>query len=394
MRPEYTEEPCVTNDADYYAALTRDEVLDVRMMPGKGKGVILMSDVADQDLVITERALVCAQNLDQMQEGVKCCAATLVSLETPRENLRRVAPALQAETLPVEDKFKTPETVACANAAKGCPTLFCSAAKRDEAYARFHKVLCKGLMSEAQRAAYKDFAECDWIQGGVDYSDTFHLALHVMAIMFSGLHRNETLEEATKPFAFLISCPWERFTFDYLLTGNDVDDDSTTKEETLSKAMRLMRGVFNVGEDNELLTEHRLTRLLGAILLNGQERTPTSPWGLYVSWLSKNAPRSEYKSMKAFSRTNPDLSTSVKGQGIYRVCSCFNHSCVPNIQVSYGDDNDETLLVYALRDIKKGEELCISYIDEDADFKTRQEQLKDHYLFTCACPKCTEDAAR
>ena len=50
--------------------------------------------------------------------------------------------------------------------------------------------------------------------------------------------------------------------------------------------------------------------------------------------------------------------------------------------------------MHAIRDIKKGEELCISYIDEDADYQVRQEQLRDHYLFACICPKCNADAAR
>ena len=64
----------------------------------------------------------------------------------------------------------------------------------------------------------------------------------------------------------------------------------------------------------------------------------------------------------------------------------FVNHCQPP-QVSYGDDNDETLIVHALCPIKKGDELCISYIDEDAELKVRQEQLLDHYLFKCTCVK-------
>lgn len=42
----------------------------------------------------------------------------------------------------------------------------------------------------------------------------------------------------------------------------------------------------------------------------------------------------------------------------------------------------------ALRDIRKGEELTISYIDETLPFKDRQAKLKTMYMFTCTCPKC------
>lgn len=44
--------------------------------------------------------------------------------------------------------------------------------------------------------------------------------------------------------------------------------------------------------------------------------------------------------------------------------------------------------MHALRDIKKGEELTISYIDENLPYETRQRQLKELYYFECKCPKC------
>lgn len=42
----------------------------------------------------------------------------------------------------------------------------------------------------------------------------------------------------------------------------------------------------------------------------------------------------------------------------------------------------------ACREIRKGEELFISYIDESMPFQQRQEKLKAMYLFDCTCPKC------
>eukprot|EP01063_Lacrimia_lanifica_P039868 TRINITY_DN8873_c0_g1_i1.p1 TRINITY_DN8873_c0_g1~~TRINITY_DN8873_c0_g1_i1.p1 ORF type:complete len:417 (+),score=171.96 TRINITY_DN8873_c0_g1_i1:63-1313(+) len=406
-RPEYTEEPRVLNDEAYYAELCKDEMVEVVMMPGKGKGVLSTVHFDIDDLVIEENALVCAQNLDDYRAGIKACGLTLTGLETPREALTRSATtsAMREAELPKHDEYVAsllPQVCTpCDNASTGCRQCYSSAEAREAHWKRSHRCLCEGTFDKAQAAAYKEFTEESWIQGGVDYSDTYNIAMHMFAIMFSGMMDGKTVAEVALPFEQLISCPWERFVFNYLLDDDDdgeaeADPESEakrSKEFVLAKAMRLLRGIFKAAEDDELLTEHRLTRLLGAILLNGQERTPTSSWTSYTAWVKGACARSDYKSMKSISKNYSKLGYTTRGQGVYKVCACFNHSCEPNIQVSYGDANDETLVVNAIREINKGDEVCISYIDEDADYATRQSQLQEHYLFKCLCPKCTREEA-
>ena len=159
----------------------------------------------------------------------------------------------------------------------------------------------------------------------------------------------------------------------------------------LAKAKNLMKIIFGVDGDDTVLTEHRISRMCGAILLNGQERSPTSPWNCYVSWLKETGNRVDRKAVRSITKNNPNLEYSSRGQGVYKICSCFNHSCDPNLQVTYGDDNDETLVAFAIKDIKIGDEICISYIDESAPRKERQEQLSEHYFFDCICEKCEEE---
>ena len=136
--------------------------------------------------------------------------------------------------------------------------------------------------------------------------------------MFSSMKLGESVDEAAAPFEALISVPFERFVFTYLLDEEDAKDEgedaTRTKEETLAKAMRLLRVVFAVDEEHPLLTQYRFTRLLGAILLNGQERRPTSPWMQYVAWLRENAGKTDYKSMKAIAKNNSKLQYSTRGQ--------------------------------------------------------------------------------
>ncbi|KAI8455384.1 hypothetical protein BY996DRAFT_4580891 [Phakopsora pachyrhizi] len=66
----------------------------------------------------------------------------------------------------------------------------------------------------------------------------------------------------------------------------------------------------------------------------------------------------------------------------------LNHACRPNTQFYM---NTETLEVFmhALKPIKAGEELTISYHRMDAIFKDRQTDLKDTYNFDCQCSYCS-----
>lgn len=65
--------------------------------------------------------------------------------------------------------------------------------------------------------------------------------------------------------------------------------------------------------------------------------------------------------------------------------SIFNHSCDPN--VLFGNNGDETIFI-TIRDIKKGEELCNSYISIYLDREKRQKTLLNQYGFICKCTRC------
>ncbi|GAB4823261.1 hypothetical protein N2152v2_010307 [Parachlorella kessleri] len=77
-----------------------------------------------------------------------------------------------------------------------------------------------------------------------------------------------------------------------------------------------------------------------------------------------------------------------EGNAFYTLQSCLNHSCVPNAHAfKRDDDTDGSAVILALRDIRLGEEITISYVDEDASLGQRTADLAD-YGFTCSCDKC------
>ena len=78
------------------------------------------------------------------------------------------------------------------------------------------------------------------------------------------------------------------------------------------------------------------------------------------------------------------------GTGLYSLACMMNHSCEPNIRVLYPEDGKgrgEARMV-AMRPIKEGDELQISYIEESWPRSRRQEELEKGYGFTCVCSKC------
>ena len=76
----------------------------------------------------------------------------------------------------------------------------------------------------------------------------------------------------------------------------------------------------------------------------------------------------------------------LEGTGLFPLMSYLNHSCEPNAEIRYVDGNSEASVV-ALRQIKEGEEVLVSYIDEHADYDERCELLAS-YQFICECSKC------
>ena len=73
--------------------------------------------------------------------------------------------------------------------------------------------------------------------------------------------------------------------------------------------------------------------------------------------------------------------------GLYINCSFFNHSCDPNC-FYFGIAN--MLIVKAIKDIKKGDELTVSYIEPKPAFMRKNELSK--WEFNCQCKYCKEEA--
>ncbi|XP_041418692.1 histone-lysine N-methyltransferase SMYD3 isoform X2 [Xenopus laevis] len=73
------------------------------------------------------------------------------------------------------------------------------------------------------------------------------------------------------------------------------------------------------------------------------------------------------------------------GVGLYPSMSLLNHSCDPNCVIVF---EGTCLLLRTVKEIPKGEELTISYIDVKMPTQGRRDQLQRQYSFTCDCHRC------
>ncbi|KAG7087402.1 hypothetical protein E1B28_013372 [Marasmius oreades] len=91
--------------------------------------------------------------------------------------------------------------------------------------------------------------------------------------------------------------------------------------------------------------------------------------------------------------TNNAVGINLNGQhslGVFPRMARLNHACASGYNLAYAWRDDEgELRIYALKDIKEGEELLISYIDSRRPRKERIEKLEKTYGFTCTCPICS-----
>ena len=66
-----------------------------------------------------------------------------------------------------------------------------------------------------------------------------------------------------------------------------------------------------------------------------------------------------------------------------------NHDCSPNAQSTITPGGEVTLT--ALKDVKDGEELTISYVDPTQPLEERRKTLLAHYGFECKCMRCATE---
>lgn len=78
------------------------------------------------------------------------------------------------------------------------------------------------------------------------------------------------------------------------------------------------------------------------------------------------------------------------GSGFYVQAAVFDHSCDPNAAIVFDNSNHHRCQVRAIKDIRKNDEIFISYISLRLPRDQRIKALKSNYYFDCICSKCSD----
>jgi hypothetical protein len=70
----------------------------------------------------------------------------------------------------------------------------------------------------------------------------------------------------------------------------------------------------------------------------------------------------------------------------------FNHDCDPN--ATWALDEAGCLVVHATRDVRAGEEFCLSYVDPRMAPAARRARLREAFFFECDCFTCQRGVSR
>ncbi|GLT87060.1 hypothetical protein SLE2022_051620 [Rubroshorea leprosula] len=313
--------------------------------------------------------------------------------------------------LPYSNKFPLPSVVSCPGECEEAH--YCSKSCAEADWQLFHSLLCTGEKSDTlSREALSKF-----IQHANETNDIFLLAAKAISstiLRYRKLKATLSKEgQKTEPYTFSscdlsllleawkpISIGHKRRWWDCIALPDDVDDSDEATfrmqiRELAFTSLQLLKEAIFEKECEPLFSLEIYGHIIGMFELNNLDLVVASPvedYFLYVDDLPSPEKEEAEKITQAYlNALGDDYSVCCQGTAFFPLQSCMNHSCCPNAKAfKREEDRDGQATIIAIRPICKGEEITISYIDEDLPFEERQALLAD-YGFRCRCAKCLEE---
>lgn len=387
--------------------------------PGKGRGLYATRELREGEVIFTELPLVGMQHLANAQSIEACamCMRHVGSLEAQLARLMRDESqrALIPEAMPCrEEGFRAcPPPHRCRG---GCGLAFCGPACEGRAWEEWHCLLCAPSASGAGDAMSDEAAPDParaaalgaFFAHAIESNEVFLLAARVCATAALSAARTGSWEAAWAPFAaFNQPLWWDAVAF----SAEDLEaaDEQTARaqmREVLVESWTLLRAALCAGAGCEgfgplpLFGSPELyARVVGMFERNSCSMLVASPvedYFLHIDALPDGPAKraAEAVSAQVLDALGEDYALPAEGSGIFWLQAVLNHACVPNVSfVKRDEDVDGRVVLTAARDIRAGEELVHSYIDEGQPLEQRTLELRN-YGFTCCCELCAAERAQ
>lgn len=302
--------------------------------------------------------------------------------------------------LPYSERFPLPTVVNCIG---GCSEeYYCSTYCAEVAWETFHSLLCIG-----ERSLCKNKDELrKFKQHADETNDIFHVAAQVISMIILKLKKAKQnllqdfnwsrVLDIWEPFAMGYKRQW----WDCVALPDDIDPFEETQfrkeiKELAWNSLQFLKGAIFEEEFTPLLSLKIYGNIIGMFELNNLDLIVASPVEDYFIYID-DLPHSEKDEAEKITRSflealGDDYATCCQGSAFFPLQSCINHSCEPNCKAFKREqDRDGQAILVATRPIMKGQQIFISYIEEDLPWKERQALLSD-YGFVCKCCRCLQE---
>lgn len=354
----------------------------------KGKGLFATRTIRKGTTIFIERPVVCAQFLWNAAYKYRACDHCMRSLETAEENARRLSGKhLLVLPHPEQCTIRKELHQACPQ----CQVKYCSMECRQVAFEQYHRVLCLGPSKDDPKHPLNQLQEA-W--------RSMHYPPETSSIMLMA-RMVATIKQAKDK-------GWWHNLFSQFCSRTANEDEEIAHKllgDKFKGQLELLRGLFTEALYDDYVskwfTPEGFRALFALVGTNGQG-VGTSSLSQWVHGCDAlDLPAQERDQLDGFiDQLYKDIEKETgeflncEGSGLYILQSCCNHSCLPNAETSF-PNNNFLLHLTAVADIEPGEEICISYLDccqRDRSKHSRQKILRENYLFTCSCPKCLDQA--
>ena len=358
------------------------DLLRFTTFPNRGRAVVAARDIAPGTPLIDEEPLISMPLPESREDVAACerCCRPLGTVDTQFSHLVTDLPPLPS--LPMdEDDATFADDVRCPHGR--CGARFCSADCLKK-HAASHGYLCGGRSTAAAKA--------------LERFEAHARATHETFMFGAKLVADAMARGGQQAYDDLCRIQWWEISDEGVSkSANDVKrarEDANCSRKLL---LTLLSAAGAKPAQVEWLTLDAWGGLLGAARRNAICVQLAHPLGEFVpalsEWLDERASAKEAKALRPYLDALPAPLPDPLWTAVYPRISCLNHACKPNCEVRWLNE-DHRGTVVATRAIAAGDELCITYIDDNerADYRKRRASLRD-YGFECDCTKCESEAS-
>ncbi|KAJ3106882.1 hypothetical protein HDU97_005369 [Phlyctochytrium planicorne] len=415
----------------YFQDRTKDLSGEVRYAGvDRGKGMFAKaSGIKKGDIIVSENPLVSMQSFSNKAFAKVCsrCLMYLDDLDVQIQHVlqRALSPSEKKLTSRIMEKCKFIQPAFRSEVPCGgtCHQLYCSEECKTADMESGHELLCSNKIGKEKLHAFLHHCE--------ETNEVFWMAAKVFAhVSASVTKRKKTLEQALLPYRYFVKDYW------WNVCEPDEGEDPEELKEILkglvhdtTKTLCIL--FSNQTELQPVLTDEMLSLLMGLFEKNNVTVVTPSPLLAVFTELTSDLAseimdRTHHLEEQGSSGDSDDDSEinplkaleclTAEGTGLHTLHATINHSCSPNAIV-YKDDShfhgvrathnpvyDGRAVVQAIRDIPAGEEVLVSYLDdnvhgaedgeeeeedEDEDERVwRAKSLREYGIENCLCSRC------